>query len=254
MSKARSPREVCSTTIGTSGLIGRGQSSEVDGLEPGVQISPGALCPSPSRASRASRAPAACSTGIGLALSTIRSTALRIAMSSRSASSAPWARARLSARLTCFSLGSRPGGLAQRSSTSSSDTSMPSASTIAASTASRLQRLLGVGLGLGDELLLGLAGHLRGTGCGSMPCAASRRDVRCHISCALAWTSSCGTSTSALATAASTAASRNSRLDLRAPRPRAMRCSMLARAARRASRSRRPRRRSRRPARAGASP
>ena len=38
---------------------------------------------------------------------------------------------------------------------------MPSASTTAARTASRLQRLLGVGLGLLEDLLLGLAGDLQ---------------------------------------------------------------------------------------------
>src|SRR3954463_15308485 len=115
-----------------------GQSS----YEPGVQI-----CPLPdssfslSGVHSFSRA-AAWSWGIGLALSTSRSTALRIAMSSRSASSAPWERARFMARLSCLSLASSPsaGVAAARSacSTSSSDTSMPSALTIAFSTASRL--------------------------------------------------------------------------------------------------------------------
>ena len=66
----------------------------------------------PSRASRASRAPRPARPGSAVACSTTRSTALRIAMSSRSASSAPWARARLSARFSCLSLAS--GGAARR--------------------------------------------------------------------------------------------------------------------------------------------
>ena len=61
----------------------------------------------------------------------------RIAMSSRRASSAPWERARLSARLICLSLASGPAASRRAAVTSSSETSMPSAFTMAASTASR---------------------------------------------------------------------------------------------------------------------
>src|SRR3954447_17065336 len=181
-----------------------GQSS----YEPGVQI-----CPAPSSFSLSgvqslSRA-AACSTGIGLALSTSRSTALRSAMSSRSASSAPCERARLSARWTCLSLASGPAASRSACSISSSETSRASASTIAASTASRLSACSASGSDSVTNSSSSLPTICR-YWCGSMPCWASRREVRCHISCALAWTSSCGISTSAAATAASTAASRSS--------------------------------------------
>ena len=71
---------------------------------------------------------------------------------------------------------------------------MPSASITAASTRLAPQRALGVGLGLGDQLLLGLAGHLEVLRRVEALLAAGGARSWCHISWALAWTSSCGTS------------------------------------------------------------
>ncbi len=108
--------------------------------EPGVQSSVG-------RSSRSSRRPepvasaSARSAATGFADSTRRSTALRMAMSSRRESARPSALARSSERASLRSLGGfEPGPVAASRSdwrSSSSETSMPSAATIAASTLSR---------------------------------------------------------------------------------------------------------------------
>ena len=191
MSNARSPRDVCSTTIGTRGLIGARPDLASEALGALASRSARRARPDPSRASRASRAPRPARRDRLRALDH-RSTALRIAMSSRSASSAPCARARLSARLQLL-VARRRGRAPRRASAS-------------------LDLLVGDldALGLDDrgEHRLALQRASRpparprrrapprscrssgGTARGSMPCGWSRRAVRCHISCAFAWTSS----------------------------------------------------------------
>ena len=155
MSNARSPREVCSTTIGTRGLIG---PHSIEGVER-------ARCPctpdAPSSVRSGSPEPAGCLAlllrrpellprlglllarvgllGIGFAASATRSIALRTRMSSRTIASRPLSRSRSSS----FSgvVRSCSAVWASASTISSSATSIPSASAIAAITASRFSSL-----------------------------------------------------------------------------------------------------------------
>ena len=192
MSNARSPREVCSTTIGTSGLtvlasfrFGRSSPAQLLGWEPGDSLAiaawpvlPGLAARKPgSRAARRAALGAlgvpgvhslsracACSIVIGFADSATRSSALR------------WARSSLSCRA---------GPLDFRRSSSFFGDTRPGPSPAASSTAvehlvvGRLdalgvddrrqhglapQRLLGVGLGLVDDL-----GSRRGRRCAGTP-------------------------------------------------------------------------------------
>ena len=144
MSKERSPRDVCSTTMGINGLtagpLGRAWSSGVAGRPelPGGSRLPCRRGSAPSRAwsgvhsrSRAS----ACSIGIGVAPEVSTSTAFFIRRSWRSVSQPPWCRSSCSSRS-----GARPVASASArtcSSISSSETSMPSASATASTTSSR---------------------------------------------------------------------------------------------------------------------
>ena len=162
----------------------------------------------PSRGSRACRAPAPARRVIGVADSTRRSSALRCASSALKASSRP-ADSQPLEQLLRRSCPPRGGLLRAPRAPRPSDGSIPSASTTAASTASR-ERALGVGLALGDDLLLRArrrsAGRPPSRSPGARASAASGPTARA----ARASTSASGTSIVAPATAASSTASRNS--------------------------------------------
>ena len=229
MSKARSPREVCSTTIGyqwahcsRSVSLARTESSQErretcgapgrpslatgsvrsggvrDRQEPGVQSFLGASCALLLRRPELVARLRPARRGSALACSTIRSTALRMAMSSRSASSPPCARAFLSERRSALSLGAGLARLGRRLAQRVEHLVVGDLDALGLDHRGQhglaAQRPLGVGLGLGDQLLLGLARELEVLRRGRGPAAARRRDVRCHISCALACTRSWGTS------------------------------------------------------------
>ena len=273
MSKARSPRDVCSTTMGTSGLMVLALVLVVGGgfLPPmhrrSVRASDG-----PSEASTRRRsapwavtvgcgravltAPAstlvlrawACSAGAGRRVSASSSIAARWARSSRARRGGPASRgARAASRASCP---------AARAVSCSASRMSPSEGSIALGLDDRgedglaAQRLLGVGRGLGEQVLLGRPGDPQ---VGVLGDALVRR---------------------ASAACAPTARARGRRRARRAPRPWRARRRRRApprgtrprralvglahawrrcpRAARRACRSRRRRRRSRRRARAAA--
>ena len=196
MSNARSPRDVCSTTMGTSGLmvlalfrfLGRLESCRRRSLATGLSAACRGLTGLGARALEAAPpASAGLEPGSGSALFSLRRRSLlgrpellarlgllerdrlraldehvdRLARarSSRSASSGPpCAGARAASPASC----PRAAAVgASASSSSSSLGSMPSASTTAASTASRRARCSASGLRLGEDLLLGPAGDLQ---------------------------------------------------------------------------------------------
>ena len=273
MSNARSPREVCSTTIGTSGLMVLASFASSAGFLPNVatavRVAPAVRRAVSCRASRAGPTPLlgalACS-GVHsfsralrlldadrLGLATSSSTAWRVgdvlAQPRRAGRSSAAARAASRAgRLLALGRRARAPRAAR-----SSVGSICSASTTAASTASRRSALRGLGLGLVGQRLLVLAGDLQVGLLARCPGAASADSVCSSSSCARAWTSWSGSSIWASATAASSTACSNSRSIalLLGLGERARGCP---RAARRACRSRPPRRRTRRRARAAAWP
>ena len=184
MSNARSPREVCSTTIGTRGLMVLALFRSAGGIPSGCKHVSGRIGASVAtgrprqtlfRAGSRTRRGRAWTNGL---LGGVRGVAgggrsgldggrvLDDEVERRALARDPRAgrrggrpsrAGRAASRASCRS---RAALACSASRTSPSLGSMPSASTIAASTASRSQRALGVGGALLEELLLRLAGDL----------------------------------------------------------------------------------------------